>query len=88
MFPPAEPVANLLERTITHLEHLDPQLVERLRERDASTDVSSVEARAIVVRLRKLMLDETFDDTYIGPDISATSQLYEEWRRVLEEMGD
>jgi hypothetical protein len=76
----------LLARTVEHLEHRDPDLVLRLRGRDPSAPLTLVEVRAIVVRLRSQMLDATFDDTHIGPDISATSELYEAWRQVLEGM--
>ena len=77
----------LLARTIEHLEQRDESLVERLRSRDPDSPLSAVEVRAIVVRLRALMLDATFDDTHIGPDIAATSELHEEWRAVLEGMA-
>ncbi len=78
---------DLLARTIEHLDHRDPSLVERLRSRDPGTPLTAVEVRAIVIRLRALMLDATFDDTHIGPDVAATSSLHEEWRTVLDGMG-
>ena len=51
------------QRTAKLLENRDSSLAELLETRDPRGAMSTVEVRAIVVRLRALMMDATFDDT-------------------------
>lgn len=73
-------------RTANLLRHRDPDLAAVLDGRDVGDPLSVVEVRAIVVRLRALMMDATFDDTHIGAEIEETSELYELWRLHLSQV--
>jgi hypothetical protein len=65
----------------------DPALAKVLETRASAGALNVVEVRAIVVRLRHMMMDATFDDTHIAAHISETSELYEWWRQHLSQVG-
>ncbi len=74
------------QRTAKLLEDRDSTLAGLLATRDPRGAMTTVEVRAIVVRLRALMMDATFDDTHNDADISETSELYEWWRQHLAQV--
>jgi hypothetical protein len=90
MAPPVPPDARdqaILQRTARLLGDNDTALVGVLETRDSIEALNAVEVRAIVVRLRTMMMDATFDDTHIAADISETSEMYEWWRQHLSQIG-
>ena len=90
MPPPVPPDArdqDLRRRTARLLGGRDPDLAGVLHARDSTSALTLVEVRAIVVRLRSMMMDATFDDSHIAADISETSELYEWWRQHLSQVG-
>jgi len=90
MTPPVPPDARdqaIRHRTARLLGDSDTALVGVFETRDSIGAMSTVEVRAIVVRLRAMMMDATFDDTHISADISETSEMYEWWRQHLSQMG-
>ena len=58
-----------------------------LETKDSTSALTLVEVRAVVVRLRAMMMDATFDDSHIAADISETSEMYEWWRQKLSQVG-
>lgn len=75
------------QRTARLLGKQDPALAGVLATRDQTGTLTVVEVRAIVVRLKSMMMEATFDDTHIAADISETSELYEWWRQHLSQVG-
>ena len=74
------------QRTGRLLRDRDPALADMLDTRASAGALNVVEVRAIVVRLRHMMMDATFDDTHIAAHISETSELYEWWRQHLSQV--
>lgn len=88
MAPPVPPDSReqaIRQRTARILGDRDPALSGMLETKDQTSALTLVEVRAIVVRLRTMMMDATFDDTHIAADISETSELYEWWRQHLSQ---
>ncbi len=89
MTPPDPSLAHdhaIRQRTAKLLGNRDSTLADLLKTRDPRGVMSTVEVRAIMVRLRSLMMDATFDDTHNDADISETSELYEWWRQHLAQV--
>jgi hypothetical protein len=90
MVPPALPDARdqaIRQRTAKLLGNSDPALAGMLETKGSTSALSLIEVRAIVVRLRAMMMDATFDDTHIAADISETSEMYEWWRQRLAQVS-
>ena len=90
MTPPALPDDRdqaIRERTVRLLGSSDATLAGMLETKDSTSALTLVEVRAVVVRLRAMMMDATFDDSHIAADISETSEMYEWWRQKLSQVG-
>lgn len=90
MVPPVPPHSiepAIRQRTARALGDRDPDLAGILETQDSTSPLTVVQVRAVVVRLRSMMMDATFDDTHLAADISETSELYELWRQHLARVG-
>lgn len=81
--PSDAPDPAVRQRTAKLLGNHAPTLVAVLEQKDV---LALVEVRAIVARLRTLMMDATFDDTHTDADVAETSELYEWWRQHLAQV--
>jgi hypothetical protein len=86
-FPADSSEQAIRQRTARLLRDRDPALADMLDAQASASALNVVEVRAVVVRLRHLMMDATFDDTHIAAHISETSELYEWWHQYLSQVG-
>ena len=72
----------VLERTAKLLRDRHADVAKVVDTMEAAR-VSVIEARAVVASLRTMMLDVTFDDSYLPADVAELSELFERWRGHL-----